>query len=443
MVGTVAQNQTQTLAELAKELRLDFFLVSYLDLLGGTRAKLVPAAKIASVESDGAFFAPFASNLGLGPDAHDIAAIPDPNSLIVLPWQRNVGWLASDVYLDGEPFAASPRVIFKQVIQQCENLGYTYKTGVEAEFFLLKKTEQGYQVADAMDTATRPCYDQLNLMRQFDFISTVVHYMEELGWEPYQCDHEDANGQFEINWKFNEALVTADRHVFFKYMVKTLAEQQGLTATFMPKPFSNLTGNGAHVHMSLWQGESNVFADSQGPLGLSNLGYEFMGGIIAHAQGLTAICNPTINSYRRLGAATTTSGSTWSPRYISYGDNNRTHLLRIPEGGRFECRLLDGAANLYLAQAGLLAAGLEGMTQHLSAGKRIDENMFVRGSEFPDLQTLPTSLLEALRCLEQDKLLMAMLGEQGAKTFLDFKYQEWDSHNAEVTSWELQQYINC
>lgn len=440
---TTTEARGKTLAELAKELQLDFFLVSYTDLLGGTRAKLVPAAKIAAVESDGAFFAPFASNLGLGPDAHDIAAVPDPNSLIVLPWQTNVGWLASDVYLDGEPFAAAPRVIFQQILQQCKQLGYSYKTGVEAEFFLLKQNDREYQIADTMDTATRPCYDQLNLMRQFDFISTVVGYLEQLGWEPYQCDHEDANGQFEINWTYNDALVTSDRHVFFKYMVKTLAEQRGLTATFMPKPFSQLTGNGAHVHMSLWSEEANVFADSADELGLSKLAYEFLGGVLAHGQGLTALCNPTINSYRRLGATMTASGSTWSPRYISYGGNNRTHMIRIPEGGRFECRLVDGAANLYLALAGILAAGLEGMEKHLQAGKRLDENMFVRGLEFPGLQTLPTSLLEALQCLEQDVLLMNILGEQAARTFLDFKYQEWNTHNAEVTDWERTQYINC
>ncbi|MDX2097647.1 MAG: type III glutamate--ammonia ligase [Leptolyngbyaceae cyanobacterium bins.59] len=443
MVGMVSQEKTESLVELAKELQLDFFLVSFTDLLGGTRAKLVPAAKIAAVETSGAFFAPFACNLGLGPDAHDIAAIPDPDSLIILPWQRNVGWLASDVYMDGEPFAASPRIIFKQVLKQAQDLGYAYKTGVEAEFCLLKKTEQGYQVADGLDTSSRPCYDQMNLMRQFDYISSLVGYMEELGWEPYQCDHEDANGQFEINWTYSDALTTADRHVFFKYMVKSLAEQRGLTATFMPKPFSHLTGNGAHVHMSLWQGETNVFADDSDEMGLSVLGYEFMAGLMAHARGLTALCNPTINSYRRLGAATTTSGSTWSPRYISYGGNNRTHLVRIPEGGRFECRLADGATNLYLSQAGYLAAGLKGIRQHLTAGQRIDENMFVRGSEFTNLTTLPTSLLEALRALEQDSLLMGMLGEQAAKTFLDFKYQEWDGHNSEVSSWELQQYMNC
>jgi glutamate---methylamine ligase len=435
--------KTQTLVELAKEHQLDFFLVSFTDLLGGTRAKLVPAAKIAAVESAGAFFAPFACNLGLGPDAHDIAAVPDPTSLIVLPWQPNVGWVASDVYLDGEPFAAAPRIIFQQVLKQCVDLGYHYKTGVEAEFMLLKPNGHGYQIADALDTAARPCYDQLNLMRQFDLISTIVQYLETLGWEPYQCDHEDANGQFEINWTYNNALVTADRHVFFKYMVKTLAEQRGLTATFMPKPFSTLTGNGAHIHMSLWNNTANAFEDASDAMGVSKLGYEFMAGVMSHARGLTALCNPTINSYRRLGAATTSSGSTWSPRYVSYGGNNRTHLLRIPEAGRFECRLADGSTNLYLAQAGLLASGLEGMGQNLVAGDRIDENMFVRGSEFTDLETIPTSLLEALRALEHDSLLMKTLGEQGAKTFLDFKYQECNEHNAEVTNWEVQHYVNC
>jgi len=442
MAVTTTLSANRSLVELAKELHIDFFLVSYTDLLGGTRAKLVPAAKIATVEADGAFFAPFASNLGLGPDAGDVAAIPDPSSLIVLPWQPNVGWLASDVYLDGKPFAAAPRVIFKRILQQCERLGYSYKTGVEAEFLLLKQENGKYRIADSLDTAIRPCYEQLTLMRQFDFISTIVKYLEQLGWEPYQCDHEDANGQFEINWTYNNALVTCDRHVFFKYMVKTLAEQRGLTATFMPKPFSNLTGNGAHVHMSLWNDGDNAFADIKDEMGLSALAYEFLAGVLSHARGLAALCSPTINSYRRLGATMTVSGSTWSPRYISYGGNNRTHTIRIPEGGRFECRLVDGSANLYLAQAGLLAAGLDGMEKHLKPGDRIDENMFVRGLEFPDLPTLPTSLLEALRCLEQDPLLMATLGA-GAKTFLDFKYQEWDTHNSEVTEWELSQYVNC
>jgi glutamate---methylamine ligase len=440
---TATLRTTKSLKELATELNLEFFLVAYTDLLGGTRAKLVPASKIETVESDGAFFAPFAANLGLGPDASDVAAIPDPNSLIVLPWQRNVGWVASNLYIDGKLFKAAPRNIFRRIGDRCEQLGYTYKTGVEAEFMLLKRSDRGYQVSDPFDTAARPCYDQLNLMRQFDFLSTLIAYMEELGWEPYQCDHEDANGQFEINWTYSDALTTADRHVFFKYMVKTLAEKQGLIATFMPKPFSHLTGNGAHVHMSLWSDGQNAFAEATDEKGLSQLAYQFMGGVISHGRGLSALCAPTINSYRRIGATTTTSGSTWSPRYLSYGGNNRSHLIRIPEGGRFECRLLDGSTNLYLAQAGLLAAGLDGIEKQLSPGKRLDINMFAMGDEFPELLNLPSSLIEALHCLQQDDLLISTLGEVGAKTYLDFRYQECNSHNAEVTTWELEQYINC
>ncbi|MEM9007499.1 MAG: type III glutamate--ammonia ligase, partial [Cyanobacteria bacterium P01_F01_bin.86] len=216
-----------------------------------------------------------------------------------------------------------------------------------------------------------------------------------------------------------------------------------LTATFMPKPFSHLTGNGAHLHNSLWQGDVNAFEVEADEGGLSPVGYHFLAGVLAHAKGLAALCSPTVNSYRRLGAMTTTSGSTWSPRYISYGGNNRTHMLRIPEAGRFECRLVDGAANLYLALAGLLTAGLEGMEQQLVPGPRIEENMFVRGSEFPDLDLLPANLLDALEFLKQDSLLMGALGEAAAKTLFEFKYEEWRQYSAQITPWEMDQYVNC
>ncbi len=439
---STALTQKKTLAEQAELLGIQFFLVSYTDLLGGLRSKLVPAAKIELVERDGAFFCSFASNLGLGPDAAEIAAVPDPDSLIQLPWEPTVGWVASDVYFEGKPFPAAPRMILNRVLDQCESLGYCYKAGVEAEFFLLKKTDDGYRVADERDTAERPCYDQLNLMRQFDLISTLVKYMEQLGWEPYQCDHEDANGQFELNWTYSDARTTCDRHVFFKYMVKTLAEQRGLTATFMPKPFSHITGSGGHVHSSLWQGQVNSFAEGADSGGLSAVGYHFLGGVLAHAKGLAALFAPTVNSYRRLGASMTASGSTWSPRYISYGGNNRTHMLRIPEAGRFECRLIDGSANLYLALAGLLAAGLDGIKNQTSPGERIDANLFTRGAEFPDLLTLPTNLCEALEALQQNKLLLDTLGDLGAKTFLEFKAKEWSAFCTQVTDWEMAQYLN-
>lgn len=440
MVGMLTQ--TQSLAEKAKALGIKFFLVSYTDLLGGTRAKLVPAAQIAPVEQDGAFFCSFASNLGLGPEAAEIAAVPDPDSLIQLPWEPTVGWVASDVYYEGKPFPAAPRMMLNRTIDQAASLGYSLKTGVEAEFFLLRKTETGYAIADPKDTAERPCYDQLNLMRQFDLISTLVTYMEDLGWEPYQCDHEDANGQFELNWTYSDAKTTCDRHVFFKYMVKTLAEQRGYIATFMPKPFSHITGNGGHVHNSLWQGSTNVFADGADVGGLSPIGYNFLGGVLAHGKGLAALCAPTVNSYRRLGASSTTSGSTWSPRYISYGGNNRSHLVRIPDTGRFECRMIDGAVNLYLATAGILAAGLDGIKTQADPGDRIDENLFARGDEFPNLQTLPHNLYEAMEALKQDPLLMDMMGDLGAKTFLEMKAKEWNAFNAQITDWEMTQYVN-
>ena len=225
-------------------------------------------------------------------------------------------------------------------------------------------------------------------------------------------------------------------------MVKTLAEQRGLIATFMPKPFSHITGSGGHVHSSLWQGDTNSFEVGADEGGLSPVGYHFLGGVLGHAKGLTALFAPTVNSYRRLGASATASGSTWTPRYISYGGNNRSHMLRIPEPGRFECRLIDGSANMYLALAGILTAGLEGLKQQISPGERLDENLFARGAEFPDLETLPTSLIEALGALKQDGLLMEMLSELGAKTFFEFKEKEWSAFCAQVTGWEMSQYID-
>ncbi len=241
------------------------------------------------------------------------------------------------------------------------------QSGVECEFFLI--APDGTAISDAADRQKKPCYDQSALMRRYDVISEICDAMLALGWGPYQNDHEDANGQFEMNWQYAPALVTADRHAFFKYMVKSVAEKHGLRATFMPKPFSDLTGSGCHAHVSLWQGGRNVFADAAGELGLSALGYQFMAGVLAHAEALCALTNPTVNSYKRINAPVTTSGATWSPNSVTYGGNNRTHMIRIPDAGRFEFRLADGAANPYLLQAGLLAAGLDGIARQARPGE--------------------------------------------------------------------------
>jgi glutamine synthetase len=318
---------------------IKYFLISFLDLFGTMRAKLVPASAIAQMTRDGAGFAGFATWLDMTPADPDMMVMPDPASLIQLPWKPEVGWLAGDPWMAGQPVAQAPRVVLQRLVADAAAQGHSMQSGVECEFFLI--APDGSAISDAADRQAKPCYDQSALMRRYDVIAAICDAMEALGWGPYQNDHEDANGQFEMNWSYAPALVTADRHAFFKYMVKAIAEQHGLRATFMPKPFLDLTGSGCHVHVSLWNDERNLFDDAAGTLGLSALAYQFMGGVLAHAEALCALTNPTVNSYKRIHAPVTSSGATWSPNTVTYGGNNRTHMIRIPDAGRFELRLGD------------------------------------------------------------------------------------------------------
>ncbi|MEM8688074.1 MAG: type III glutamate--ammonia ligase, partial [Pseudomonadota bacterium] len=341
----------------AKDRGIKYFLISFVDLFGVMRAKLVPARAIGDMAEEGAGFAGFAAWLDMSPSDGDMFAIPDPNSLIQLPWKPDVGWLAADPWLDGKPVEHAPRNVLKRVLAEAEADNQYLKHGVECEYFITNA--DGTEIADNMDTQSKPCYDQHALMRRYEVITEICDVMLELGWGPYQNDHEDANGQFEMNWDYDDALVTADRQSFFKFMVRSIAEKHGLRATFMPKPFANLTGNGCHAHVSLWdkKGKKNHFHDAKGELGISESGYHFLGGIMHSAMAMTAITNPTVNSYKRLNAPVTESGATWSPNTVTYGGNNRTHMVRIPDDGRFEVRLADGAVNPYLMPAALLAAG--------------------------------------------------------------------------------------
>src|SRR6266849_4512645 len=388
---------SQDLAKRGADEGIRYFLISFVDLFGVLRAQLVPAPAIAQLQRAGAAFSGFATHLDLTPADPDVFAIPDAASLTRLPWNKEVGWLAADPIVNGEPIAHAPRNVLKHQIAAAAAAGYRMKTGVEAEFFVIKR--DGSAIADEADTQVKPCYDQSALLRRYDLIKTISDAMLGLGWGPYQNDHEDANGQFEMNWTYDDCLVTADRHVFFKFMVKTLAEQHGLRATFMPKPFTNLTGSGCHAHVSLWdkRGKANLFDDAKGELGLSALAYHFLGGILAHAEPLTALFNPTVNSFKRINASVTLSGATWSPNTVTYGGNNRTHMIRIPEPGRFELRLMDGAANPYLLQAGVLAAGLDGAAEQRDPGKRLDINMYEEGHKLKNVRRLPLNLLDALR----------------------------------------------
>ena len=399
------------LATVAKQKKIKYFLISFVDLFGVLRSKLVPARAIGDMQKDGAGFAGFAAWLDMTPAHPDMFSVPDPASLIQLPWKPEVGWLAGDLVMDGKPVEASPRVALKAQIAKAAKLGYRMKTGVECEYFLV--SGDGLSLSDPNDTQEKPCYDQSALMRRYDVISEICDCMISLGWGPYQNDHEDANGQFEMNWDFDDALVTADRHVFFKYMVKAIAEKHGLRATFMPKPFSNLTGNGCHAHVSVWDkaGKKNLFHNARDEMGLSKTAYQFLGGVLHNADALAAVFNPTVNSYKRIDAQVTTSGATWSPNAITYGGNNRTHMVRVPDAGRFELRLMDGAANPYLLQAGVLAAGLDGVANKRDPGKPLDINMYTEGHKVKNVRRLPSNLLDAIRVFEKSKVLRAGLGD--------------------------------
>ena len=430
-----------------QEVQLRFLLISFTDLFGIQRAKLVPASAVAGMARDGAGFAGFAAWLDLSPADGDVMAIPAAASLTPLPWQPEVGWVAAELQLNGQPMEQCPRRLLRHQLERAAERGFELRSGVEAEFFLLDPS--GERIGDSADSQEKPCYDQLALMRRYPLIGPLLEAMEQLGWGPYQADHEDANGQFELNWTYANALITADRHAFFKVMVKSLAEQQGLRASFMPKPFAALTGNGCHTHLSLWGAEGtalagqNLFHDPAGALGLSLQAYQFIGGLIAHAPALCAITNPTVNSYRRLAAAPTSSGATWSPGGISYTGNNRTHMARIPDNQRLELRLPDGSAHPYLLQAAILAAGLDGIERQLDPGPRHDNDNYAQPLGPDQCQRLPADLGEALTAFAADTALRQGLGEEFCQSYERLRRRQWEQQRGDISDAERSWSLDC
>jgi glutamine synthetase len=329
------------------------------------------------------------------------------------------------------------------VVAQAAAMGLEMKAGVEPEFHLIN--EDGSAISDQRDIQEKPCYDQSALMRRYDVIAEICTSLGQLGWGPYQNDHEDANGQFEINWDFYDCLKTADQLCFFRFLVKSIAEKHGLRATFMPKPFSHLTGNGCHVHASLWSldGATCLTHDPNGELGISALGYHFLGGVLAHAQGLAAITNPTVNSYKRINAPVTSSGATWAPNTVTFGGNNRTHMVRVPDEGRFEFRLADGAANPYLLMAGYLAAGLDGIAYKIDPGKRLDIDMYADGHKVRGAKKLPLYLIDAIRLFAKDKVLRSAMGNEFCDAYIKLKTNDWDQYSHHLTQWERDTTLDC
>lgn len=427
---------------------VEFFLCSFVELSGVPKAKVVPATHVEEMKREGAGFAGFAAGeLNQGPHDPDVVSIPDFNSLTVLPWRKNVAWVPGNLHVNGQPWPYCPRTILARQLERLHQKGYVLNVGVEAEFMLLKKKEDGQYVPwDPLDATGKPCYDLRSLYRNLDVMTTLMRYMQELGWSPYANDHEDANCQFEINWLYSDAMTTADRHTFFKWMVRTVAELHGLWATFMPKPFAHLTGNGAHYHLSLADAETgrNLFLDYKAEHGLSQLGRWFIGGILHHADGLSAITAPLVNSYKRLASGAPRSGATWAPVYVTYGPTNRTQMVRIPGPGRIEDRAIDGAANPYLACAAILAAGMDGVESRIDPGVANTSNLYEISKEELGrrvIRLLPTTLCEALDCLAKDRVVKESLGNDFTAYYITVKAEEWRQYHQSVSEWEINRYL--
>ncbi len=451
MATTVAPS-VEEVRRLSHERGVEFYFAQFVDMYARPSAKLVPAVHLDDLVKDGAGFAGFAAGeIGQLPSDPDIAAIPDLRSFTPVPWEPTLARFACDVTVEGEEWPYDPRTILRRQLEKARTAGYEFMMGLELEYFLLRSDGNGgIKIADELDDLEKPCYDLKGLTRNYEFLRTVSNYVNELGWGNYANDHEDANGQFEQNFTYTDALASCDRAIFFRYMIHTLAQRQGLLATFMPKPFTDLTGNGCHFHMSLWDGETNLFLDEDDPrgLGLSELAYNFIGGLKNHAKAYIAVTAPTVNSYKRLKRGTTTSGATWSPVYISYGYNNRTQMLRIPGPGRVEDRTIDGSCNPYLAATVLLAAGLDGIENKLDPGDPVAGNLYTTSEQdlrAKGIDLLPANLLDATRELEGDDVMREALGHARDEDYVDYfirvKRDEWTRYHEQVTPWEIREYL--
>jgi glutamine synthetase len=440
--------------KIVKDNGIEFLFAQFVDMHGKPSAKLVPAHHLDDLLSEGAGFAGFAAgDIGQGPDDPDMIAMPDPTTLTILPWRPTVARFACNVTVEGKEWDYCPRTILRRSVAWAAEQGYELRVGAELEYFLLRRAADGsLELADPLDTLDQPCYDMRALTRNLDFVSEVSRAVTDLGWDNYATDHEDANGQFEQNFQYSDALTTCDRAIFFRYMVESLAQQRGLIATFMPKPFAHLTGNGCHFHVSLWKDGENVFdrdpsEDPRG-LGLSELGYNFIGGLKANAKAYIAITAPTVNSYKRLVVGVPTSGATWAPAYVSYGYNNRTQMLRVPAGGRIEDRTVDGSCNPYLAATAMLAAGLDGIDRGLDAGEPNSANLYTMSAqdrEAAGIDTLPANLLDATRELEVNEPLRKAFGTTRGGDYVDYfiecKRREVQAAHEQITQWELDRYL--
>ncbi|MGH6645820.1 type III glutamate--ammonia ligase [Aquabacterium sp.] len=423
-----------------------YVLAQFVDIHGVAKAKSVPVAHLPTVLSDGAGFAGFAIwGVGIDPHGPDFMAVGDLATISLVPWQPGLARIVCEGHVNGEPWHYDSRVTLRRQIDRLSAKGWTLFTGLEPEFSLLKRGIEGrIEPCDSSDSLAKPCYDYKGLSRTRVFLERLSDALRSVGIDVYQIDHEDANGQFELNYTYTDCLTSCDHFIFFKMAASEIANELGLICSFMPKPFSNRPGNGMHMHLSIGDGQRSLFQDKADPRGLelSKMAYHFLGGLLAHAPALSALCAPTVNSYKRLVVGRSLTGATWAPAYISYGDNNRSCMVRIPKG-RLELRLPDGAANPYLATAAVIAAGLDGIERELDPGEPCNANLY----EWSEAQLkeagiglLPQNLDAALNALEGDTVIRQALGPV-ADEFIKLKRMEWIEYMRHVSEWEIKSYL--
>jgi len=423
-----------------------YCLGAYVDIHGIPKGKFVPIDHLAHMAQGSELYTGYAlDGLGQAPNEDEIASVPDLDHVIQLPWQPEVAWMPADNTFHGKPYEINTRVALKKVLAQAAELGYGFNLGIEGELFVLKQHADGsLSIPNPDDRLVKPCYDVRGFLDQFTWLDKVATCINNLGWDLYSFDHEDANGQYEFDFKYADALTTCDRFIFFRYMTKHYAKEEGLLATFMPKPFANRTGNGAHFNMSLYDLDSgrNLFAcdpkDDPKGLGLTELGYQFIGGIIRHGRALCAAFSPTVNSYKRLVRQGDMAYFSWAPVFNSFGSNNRTNSVRVPmNGGRCESRNADGAVNPYLAATLALAAGLEGIRAGIDPGQPQDDNLYELGEaerEARGIEFLPQNLIEAVGAFAADPFVEQVLGKQLRDEFIRYKVKEWESYHQTISA---------
>ncbi|GAA3885745.1 MULTISPECIES: type III glutamate--ammonia ligase [Gibbsiella] len=424
-----------------------YILAQFVDIHGVAKTKSVPAGCLMDIVEKGAGFAGFAiSGMGMQPQGPDYMARADLATLSLVPWQPGYARVACSGYVNNAPHPYDSRVVLIRQLKRLQEKRWTLNSGLEPEFSLFKRGERGELLpADYSDTLAKPCYDYKGLSRVREFLEQLCESLMTVGFDVYQIDHEDANGQFEINYAYSDALTSADRFTFVRMAAGEIAYDLGLVCSFMPKPFADKPGNGMHFHLSIADEHGrNVFGDDSDPqnLGLSRTAYHFIGGLLHHAKALCAFAAPTVNSYKRLVSGGSNSGATWAPVFIAYGDNNRSAMVRIPYG-RLEFRLPDTSANPYLVHAAIIAAGLDGVQREIDPGKACNLNLYqLTGEQCREqgIDKLPENLKEAIDALSDDTVLREALGNEIVDEFIQVKRQEWHEYHRHVSEWESRRY---